>query len=276
MPTTDDNSSAQANPETYWSYWVRLSRSLSAKLILVMLGALVPIFALLGYASLRLHRSHLERSTLAAAERLSDVIKRSASYSMMHNDREGMHQLINTAGKEPGIVRIRIINNEGMIAYSTDPHELNRTINPANEACTGCHADQQIRAELKNKERFRIFRVGDGRVLGIITPIENQPSCSNAECHAHKAEQKILGVLDTSLSLDRADANLRESTRQMLFCVIAGLIAMAALVAMFVWRFVDVPVRRLIDGTQKLGVGELGFQISVGSNDELGELAESF
>ena len=45
-------------------------------------------------------------------------------------------------------------------------------------------------------------------MLGIITPIENQPGCSNADCHAHPAEQQILGVLDTNLSLAKADAQL--------------------------------------------------------------------
>jgi two-component system NtrC family sensor kinase len=276
MPTTEDRHEGQANPDPLWDRWVRLSHSLSVKLIAVMLGALVLIFALLGYASLELHRSHLERSTLAAAERLSDVIKRSASYSMMHNDREGLYQLINTAGKEPGIVRIRIINKEGVVAYSTDAHEMQRTINTANEACTGCHADTQTRAELKGKERFRIFRAGQARVLGIITPIENQPSCSNAECHAHRADQKILGVLDTSLSLEAADANLRESSWKMLLLVVAALGAMGSLIAVFVWRYVDRPVKVLTAGTKRLGEGELGFQIDVATQDELGELAESF
>jgi len=276
MPTTEEEPGVQANPESTWVRWIRLSRSLSAKLVLVLLSALVVIFALLGYASLRLHRDHLERSTLAAAERLSDVIKRSASYSMMRNDREGLHELISTMGKEPGIVRIRIIDKQGMVSYSTDPHELQRQIDTANETCTGCHLDSETRAELKNKERFRIFNNGHGRVLGIITPIENQPSCSNAECHAHPASQKILGVLDSSLSLEVADANLRESSWKMLFLVIGALVAMGTLIALFIWRYVDRPVTALIAGTQRLGEGELGYQIEVHTQDELGELAESF
>lgn len=276
MPTTDSQSGTQANPESTWTRWIRLSRSLSAKLILVLLSALVFIFALLGYLSLRLHRNHLEASTLRAAERLSDVIKRSASYSMMHNDREALHELINTAGKEPGIVRIRIIDKQGMVNYSTDAHEIQRQIDPASEACSGCHADSQIQAELKGKQRFRIFKNGDTRVLGIITPIENQPSCSTAECHAHPASQKILGVLDTNLSLEVADANLRESSWRMLFYVIGALVAMGTLIAVFIWRYVDRPVTALIAGTKQLALGELGHQLEVNSQDELGELAESF
>jgi len=276
MPTTEPQPGEQASPETLWGHWVRLSHSLGAKLILVLLSALVIIFALLGYVTLRLHRTHLEASTLSAAERLSDMIKASASYSMLHNDREALDQLITTVGKEPGIVRIRIIDNQGTVAYSTDAIEVQRQINPANEACTGCHADSQTRAELKGRQRFRIFNNGNSRVLGIITPIENQPSCSNASCHAHPAEQKILGVLDTNMSLSVADANLRESSWRMLFYVIGALVLLGVLIALLIWHYVDRPVKALISGTERLGEGDLGFQIAVNSQDELGNLAESF
>ncbi len=276
MPTTEDKTTAQVSPESAWTRWIRLTHSLGAKLIMVLLSALVVIFALLGYLSLRLHRTHLENNTLRSAERLSDIIKRSTSYSMMRNDRAALDEMISTAGKEPGIVRIRIIDKAGTVAYSTDRREIQRQINTANEACTGCHEDSQTRAELQGKQRFRIFNNGKGRVLGIITPIENQPSCSNAECHAHSASQKILGVLDTNISLEVADANLRESSWRMLFYVAGALVAMGTLIAVFIWRYVDRPVSVLIAGTKRLGEGELGYQIEVDSRDEMGALAESF
>src|SRR3954454_20519289 len=109
MPTTNPQPERRANPVHVNGRWVRLSHSLGTKLALMMLTAMVIIFALLGYATLRLHRRHLENNTLAAAERMNDTLKRSAQYSMMHNDREGLHQLINTVGKQPGIVKVRII-----------------------------------------------------------------------------------------------------------------------------------------------------------------------
>ncbi len=275
MPTTEVQLD-KANPVTALRRWVRLSHSLGTKLIVFLLSAMIVIFALLGYGTLHLHRRHLENSTLAAAERLSDTLKRSAEYSMLHNDREGLHQLINTVGKEPGIIRIRIIDKEGIVNYSTDAHEIQRQIDPQAEACTGCHSDAQTRTELTHMQRFQIHRADQGRVLSIITPIDNQPACSNAECHAHPADQKVLGVLDSSVSLAAADANLRESSWQMLSWFIAALLLMGVLIGLFIWRFVDRPVQALMAGTTRLGEGELGFQIETESQDELGELADSF
>jgi len=61
------------------SRWYRLTYSLSAKLNLLLLGAMVVIFALLGYLNVRLHRQHLEQNTLLSAERVSAIIQHSTT-----------------------------------------------------------------------------------------------------------------------------------------------------------------------------------------------------
>jgi hypothetical protein len=41
------------------------------------------------------------------------------------------------------------------------------------------------------------------RTLNMVTPIYNEPACSNAACHAHPVEVRVLGVLDVALSTNR-------------------------------------------------------------------------
>ena len=257
--------------------WARFSHSLSAKLISLLLLTLVVIFGLLGYLNIRLHRQHLETAVLGSAERISDVIKRSTSYYMMRNDREGLYQVMKTIGDEPGMVRVRVFDREGRVSYSTDPGEVSHIVDKSGEACYGCHAQSQPLTRLNRPDRFRIYRNGGGkRVLGIITPIENQPSCSNADCHAHPASQQILGVLDTSLSLAKADTQLAESSWRMIAYTVFGMLTIAVLSWIFVWRVVAVPLKTLEAGTEKLAEGQLGYQIETKSHDELGDLAGSF
>src|SRR5271165_2793944 len=257
--------------------WNRLTNSISSKLIGSLLAVMVAIFALLGYLNIRLHRQHLEAATLASAERVSDVIKRSTTYYMLRNDREGLYHAIQTMADEPGMVKVRIFDQEGRISYSTDPTEVSHVLDKTAEACYGCHTQSQPLARLNRPDRFRIYRNGGGhRVLGIITPIENQPACSNAECHAHPAEQQILGVLDTNLSLMRADVQLAESSRRMILYTGCALLLIAFVSWFFVWRVVGVPVKALERGTERLAAGDLGFQIDVLSDDEIGQLARSF
>jgi two-component system NtrC family sensor kinase len=267
----------ETDPNAHSRRWGRLRHSLSAKLISLLVLSLIVIFGLLGYLNIRLHRQHLEAAALGSAERISDVIKRSTTYYMMRNDRDGLYQVMRTIGDEPGMIRVRIFDQEGRVSYSTDAAEVSHIVDKNAEACYGCHAQSQPMTKLNRPDRFRIYRNGGGkRVLGIITPIENQPGCSNADCHAHPASQQILGVLDTNISLARADTQLAESTRQMIAYTVVGMLAIGFLIWLFVWKFVAKPLQKLERGTEYLADGDLGYQIQPSSNDELGDLANSF
>lgn len=258
-------------------YPLSWAHRLSTKLIVLLLSTMVVIFALLGYLNIRLHRQHLEAAALTSAERISDVIRRNATYYMLRNDREGLYHLMETMADEPGVAKVRIFDQQGRISYSTDSTEVDHTVDKAAEACYVCHAQSQPLARLTRPDRFRIYRNGGGyRVLGIITPIENQPSCANAACHAHPANQQILGVLDTNLSLAKADQQLAEGNTRTLAYTISAMLLVAVLSWWFILRMVGRPIQVLTEGTEKLSEGNLGYQIEVQSNDEVGELAESF
>lgn len=257
--------------------WWRLTRILSTKLTTLLLAAVVLIFAVLGYLNIRLNRQHLEAATLLSAERVSDVIKRSTTEYMLRNDREGLYHSIQVMAGEPGMVKIRVFDQQGRITYTTDPAEQNHVVDKNGEACYGCHSRSQPLTRINRPDRFRIYRTAGGlRVLGIITPIENQPACANAACHAHPTEQQILGVLDTDLSLAKTDVQLAESSRRMLAYTLVAVLVIAFWVWLFVWRVVGRPIGALKKGTERLSAGELGFQIKVDSQDEVGELARSF
>src|ERR1039457_4938879 len=147
--------------------WKRLTHSISGKLIGSLLAMMVVIFALLGYLNIRLHRQHLEAATLTSAERVSDIISRSTTYYMMHNDREGLYHAIKSMSDEPGMVKLRILDQQGQISYSTDAAEVNHVLDKTAEACYGCHTQSQPLARLNRPDRFRIYRHGGGQpVLG--------------------------------------------------------------------------------------------------------------
>ncbi len=267
MPETEKSEGAS---------WRRLGHSLGTKLTVVLLAVMVLIFSALGYLNIRLHRRHLDAAVRLSAARVSDVIKRSTSYHMLRNDRDALYNTIQTYAEEPGMVRVRIFDKEGRISYSSDPAEVNQLVDKKGEACYACHAQAQPLTRLNRPDRFRTFQAGGARILGVINPIENQPECSNAACHAHPASQQILGVLDTDLSLAEADANLRQSSQRMLLYTIVAVALISLISGLFVWRLVGRPVKTLKSATEQLGQGELGYQIQVHSRDELGDLAESF
>ena len=270
MPPTESQPEPRARALPHWRH------NLSVRLIGWLLAAIVTTFALVGYLNVRLHRHHLESATQLSAERVSDLVKRSTSQFMLRNDRDGLHQMMATIASEPGVVRLRIFNQEGKITYSTDPREMNQYVAKDAEACYGCHAAGQPLARLDRPDRFRIYRANGEPVMGVINPIENQPGCSNAACHAHPPEQKILGVLDTNLSLAQTEASLAESNQAMLSYTLLGAVLISLLTGLLVWRLAGVPLQMLQRGTERLASGDLGFRIPVQSQDEIGDLASSF
>jgi two-component system NtrC family sensor kinase len=254
-----------------------LSLRLSTKLIVCLIGSMVAIFGLQGWMAMRVHRRHLEENVFASADRISDLIKRSTRYHMLRNDREALYHTLNTIGAEQGISKIRIFNEKGGIMFSTDRAEVGTAVDKAAEACYACHAEAQPLTRLARPDRFRIYSTPvDGRVLGLINPIENEPDCSNAACHAHPASQKILGVLDTNLSLARVDQGIAQGNRQLLASTVVAVLCISIISAVFVWLVVRRPVKELIVGTERVGGGDWNYTIPVSSSDEIGNLAESF
>jgi two-component system NtrC family sensor kinase len=257
--------------------WQKISGSLSSKLLLLLVASMALFFGILGYLNIQLHRRHLERDALADAARTSSVIKRNTSYYMLRNQRDGLYHIITEMADEPGMVRIRIINDQGRISFSSDPSETNKFVDQTMKAQDSAPPANSAIHMSEVKQSFRTYRLPNKeRALGVIDPIENSPACSNAECHAHPAEVKTLGILDTNISLASSEQNVAESTRQVLIYTILAVFGVALLSAAFVRHMLGGPLKALTAGTRAIGSGDLGYQIHVDSHGELQDLAKSF
>ena len=251
--------------------------NLSVKLTLCLVVSLLVVFAVLGWQTVQLHRKHLEEMTFNSADRISDTIKRSTRYSMMKNHRDEVYQIISTIGTEPGISKIRIFNEDGKISFSTDLREAGTVVDKKAEACTACHAQEEPLTRLNRPDRQRIYTSSGGtRLLGLISPIENEPGCSTAECHAHPPAKQVLGVLDVTLSLTRVDESIAQSSGRMLAVFAVAMLIVPMFVGLPVWYMVHRPIKQLTLHTQQIAAGELDGEIPVTSRDEVGELAASF
>jgi two-component system NtrC family sensor kinase len=250
-------------------------KHVSTKLLVILLACLASGSAVLGYVNIRLHRHDLEQVSLEEAIGISDFVRDCTNRSMMANDREGLLESIQGIGNHSVIEQVRIINHDGRVAFSSDAREAGAVIGRNSTQCVECHQES-------NKPLHKHFRIyeahdqdGKHRVLGVIAPIVNKPECSNAACHAHPATQRILGILDTGLSLKSEDASLAHSSLWLVLILLSG----GACVGLFVWiaiRTVLHPLKRLHEGTRHLAEGELGYHIPVQSADELGSLAAAF
>jgi len=251
----------------------RLERGIATKLSACLVVSTATIFAAFGYWNLRLQRKASEELILHGADRISDLIRNSTRYQMLENDREGLYQSIRAIGLEPGIERIRILNKEGRVMFSTDLRDLGCVVAENAQPCCNCH----IQADPLGTGRVRFFVNAHGtRVMSTTRTVENDISCSSALCHAHPASQKTLGVIDTQLRLDETDAQSSRQETLLLRFIVGGVGMLCLISVVFVWGVLDRPIRELIKGTRRVAGGDLNYRLTIRSRDEFGDLAESF
>ncbi len=229
------------------------------------------------YFSIQSQREHLIEEMIRNVSLLSDTIKLSSRGDMLLYAPDRLHQTVDTVGKQQSIEKMRIFNYVGQIVYSSDKSEMNRLVDKHAEQCTACHAAERPLERLTTPERTRIFRSPAGhRVLGMINPIYNEPDCYNASCHVHPPDQKVLGVLDIDVSLQATDARVRVVEIKLLLSGLATALALAVLIKFLIHRFLNEPLRVLIEGTQRIAHEDLDFQIPIRTEDEIGIFAQFF
>jgi two-component system NtrC family sensor kinase len=254
-----------------------LFRSLSTSLFLWLFGIVIVAFAAYALISYRSTAAQWEQVIRMEANRSSELIRRSTHYSMLLNHREDVHQIIRTVAQAPGVGNVRIYDKDGAIIYSAEAEEIGTEVDLRAEACVICHEQDVPLESVDSDERTRVFdRDGGERVLGLINPIYNAPECYEAACHAHPPDQSVLGVLDVTMSMADADASMASARRMVIAAAVLIALLVGASSAMFIYRVVQHPVKRLIAGTERIAHGDLDFEIEIGTANEIGQLARAF
>jgi two-component system, NtrC family, sensor kinase len=225
--------------------------------------------------SLERQRAQLEGLVALSADRTAGIIHRAAHDGMLRNDADGVRRIIENIAAQEGVDSVRIYNKEGRVRVSSRQGEEGTLVDKRSDECIACHAGPQPKAGLERADRIRMLRApAGGRVLGVITPIYNEPQCT--ACHVHPASQRVLGILDVRLSMAQADTALRASERQMQYGLFATGLAVLLLSFLLLWGLVMRPVKRLRAAMERAGAGDLGARVPVRTSDEMGDLARSW
>jgi histidine kinase len=210
----------------------------------------------------------------AEADRLSNTILLGTHYAMMLNARNDINQIIHNIAKQPEIEHIRIFNKSGEIHFSNINEEVGSITNIKDEACYVCHKTEPPSQHLMLYERKRIIISPKRyRLMGIISPIFNERGCAGG-CHFHPKDKKILGALDVVISLKKTDAKIAFYEKGLLFFAFCIVFICSSIIGIFVLRFVNHPIKKLIHGTQLISQGSYG-RMEIAKDGEIKELAQA-
>jgi len=153
--------------------------------------------------------------------------------------------------KSSDIQSITIIDTKGKIWISTDNSDINPvSISPFYEDI------------FRNKQlKYRKIQKNDEWLLEFVNPIA--------------ALGKVTHFVNIEISLKSMEKQLSERTQNIII-LSSVLISLAVLLAVALSKLLTNPIKNLVSGTNEISQGNLDYRINVCSQDEIGELSQSF
>lgn len=209
------------------------------------------------------------------AEEVANIINQSAYDAMMKNDKNSLYNIIGKIAESEDIAHIRLIDQKGQVVFSNVKAEIGSVIGKHADECIMCHNSGG--SDVPRSDSSRIITTKSGKeVLGFTKAILNQPACIAALCHFHAKGDKVLGLLDISISLETFRQKSREYRLEFFVLTCLLLVLIGSLVIVQTYFLVDIPVQRLVRHSTLVAAGDLESRVAVSSRDELGELSEAF
>lgn len=212
------------------------------------------VAAVSGFVNIKTEEKQLLSTVIMGADQLSKGITSATWHAMLDDNREAAYQVMHTIAVQQGIDRIRMFNGAGQVVFSTRQGDA-----------SGPPLDLTSPVQIR-----------PGR-LEMLTRIYNEKSCSQAACHAHPSDVKVLGVLDLSLNVESVDHEVASMKYRVLLVTAVEITLISLFIIYFTRRFLGRPIEKLIEGFKAVSQMELDKPLDFGhSSEELDEMARTF
>ena len=250
--------------------------SLIAKFTFSTSLILLVFMGLLDSINLNNFRKVIVSFAVSNAEQVAEIITQSTYDAMMKNDKDSLYQMIGRISKSENIEHIRLMDQKGIVVFSSHKEEVGSVIGKHSSSCSMCHTLENAEIFVSSEKCSRIFMSKSGKeALGFTKAIYNQPACSTGACHFHSSNENVLGLLDISISLDAMRQKSFEYRLEFIIFTCILLLMIGALLTILSHFFVDVPVQRLVRHSALVSLGDLQSRVPVTGNDELSDLSEA-
>lgn len=231
--------------------------SLKIKILTLVTLILVFIISSVGYINFRQQKEMLHEIANRNASVLIETIKSSIGNAMLSGHSEEVTGIFSRIKSREFVKSIRIVDTNGKILNSAVPGEIGQSV-------------PDLGVQTLSARNLSV--IPENGIFTSYARIYNAPQCY--KCHPPFHE--TLGLLEIKLSLDYMDGFIsRERDIAVLSSVLLVLLTFAT-ICIFLIRYVDQPIRRLIGYMKKVEQGDFDQQISLTSSDEMQSLGESF
>ncbi len=231
--------------------------SLRLKMIFGIGAILLLVMLVYAVIALKLQVNHLHSLARREAELIAALAERAISRAMIEGKSDEVQALLEKIGTEPDLVRIRIVDPQGVILRSDRPDEVGNVLPQGGDLLGTMPApiwDYQA------------------RTVGIFRPILNGPSCY--ACHSQ--DRPVIGFLNASVSFSGITPEVIRSLPLFMLPAILALVVAGALLSFFFAFGIGRRIDRLAKTMGEVESGDLGARVPEDSRDEIGRLGRSF
>jgi signal transduction histidine kinase len=232
----------------------------SLKLILLIVLILGLTVGIAPWSAIETQEHQLLLGSKQHLQILQEVLKTLVG-GMLVGNQHPIQNLLQEIGAHRDIKTVRIFDTDGTVHFSSHPAEVGTRLSAT-----------ELQRYQGMADPVTVTREGQDIAQTVLQPVFNRPQCFGC----HPAEQKVLGMLQLSVSLNELQqqvAGLRRSA------FVATLISLGVVV-LGVWLaltlLVDQPLQRLVAVMGRAERGDLTVRATVSNSDELGQLARHF
>jgi two-component system NtrC family sensor kinase len=203
---------------------------------------------------------------------IGSIVEGALYHSMLTNDRDDLQNTLDVINTLPGIEDVNMYDkNENLVysAFASDPTGHN------NPDCKVCHSDLNTMFSAKEKT-FKIISLDSKcemsqkdynyRLLLIKSPILNETSCYTSACHAHSANEEVLGSFVIRIPLEDLDHSIQKTSIE--FYLMAGLttLILATFLLFITRRKIKTPLNEIIKASDAVSKGDKSTRLEIKPN----------
>ena len=196
---------------------------------------------------------------------------------MMTRNNEAVSEMVQDMAEGSTIYQdIRLLSHySGEIVVSRFD-EPRGTLSEEDDSCAICHGSPGPLTTSDTSLDEVVGALGGDRTLRVVTPIVNETSCSEADCHAHEESGPTLGFLETEYSLEKIDALLLDINSSFVVAAVTAILLGAMALWIMFKQSLDKPIRHMISGIRAITGEDLSFRFKTDRKDEFGQVEKSF
>lgn len=267
MKSLHHNDTEKRKLKRIYHRFMRFHSSIYGRVVYVIGILSIILFVSFGLIFRSVYEEYLNTVIRQNGNNIGSTVEGALYHSMLKNDKGALQSTLDIINTMSGIDEVNMYDQSNRLVYSTISFNNSDAGNPN---CISCHQDMSSMFPAMEKS-YKIIdeetacsmtASGSGhRQLLIRSPIYNDKSCYTAACHAHGANEKVLGSLIIKVPLQQLDMAVTKSSRDFFLMAFVATLLLVSFLIIFTRRNIKKPLNQLITASEAVSRGDKSMRL---------------